>query len=130
MMRKNGVSTVIVAGGLGTITMYYYSLVTVVVVADSRETTLNSVETLVLASHEDLATATSRQVGSLPAARSHFPLVNIGDRLFILGGWNEDWDIEDTVLISDDGGERWDLLPDRMKMAREGHTAVSTETLC
>ena len=91
---------------------------------------LASVETLSLSSDEDLATATWRQVGSLPAARSYFPLVNIGGRLFILGGWNEEWGIEDTVLISDDGGEQWDLLPDRLKTARDDHTAVSTETLC
>ena len=68
-------------------------------------------------------------MGRLPVSRADFPLINIGDRLFILGGFTAAGE-EDTVLISDDGGERWDLLPDRLKTARFGHTAVSTETLC
>ena len=81
-----------------------------------------------MSSEEDLATAQWNQVGSLPDVRYNFPLVNIGDRLFILGGYTGS--TEDTVLISDDGGEQWDLLPDRLKTARSSHTAVSTETLC
>jgi len=112
MMSKNGVSTVIVAGGW-----------------DETRRRLSSVETL--STDEDLTTATWRQVGRLPAARNAFPLVNIGDRLVILGGETYHKGIEDTVLISDDGGEQWDLLPHRLKTARSYHTAaVSTETLC
>merc|ERR1711874_631301 len=112
MTTKNGVSTVIVAGG-----------------GDEDGNSLASVETLALASHEDLTTATWRQVGRLPAARSHFPIVNIGDRLVILGGFSGVGRRLKTVLASEDG-EQWDLLPDRLKMTRAGHTAVSTETLC
>ena len=80
-----------------------------------------------MSSEEDLAMAQWTQVGSLPAGRSSFPLVNIGDRLFILGGENDDYDPVDTVLSSDDGGENWYLLPDRLEMTRRGHTAVRKE---
>ena len=91
--------------------------------------TLSSVETLSLSSEEDLATARWNQVGSLPAGRYSFPLVNLGDRLFILGGLNDVFLVEDTVLSSDDGGENWYLLLDRLEMATYGHTAVSTECI-
>ena len=79
-----------------------------------------------MSSEEDLAKAYWNQVGSLPAGRYRFPLVTIGDRLFILGGENVNQEIEDTVLSSDDGGENWYLLPDKLEMATFGHTAVST----
>ena len=79
-----------------------------------------------MSSEEDLVTAQWNQVGSLPAGRHSFPLVNLGDSLFILGGMNDDGEAQDTVLSSDDGGENWYLLPDRLEMARSGHTAVKT----
>ena len=101
------------------------SSVTIVVAGDDWEI-LSSVETLSVSSEEDLATAQWNQVGSLPTGRANFPLVNIGDRLFILGGVNDNGEAEDTVLSSDDGGENWYLLPDRLEMATFGHTAVST----
>ena len=86
-----------------------------------------------MSSEEDLATAEWNKVGSLPDGRSRFPLVNMGDRLFILGGMYDTFTegmfvltALDTVLSSDDGGENWYLLPDRLEMATYGHTAVST----
>ena len=88
--------------------------------------TYSSVETLTLSSEEDLATAQWNQLGSLPAGRADFPLINLGDRLFILGGMNDNGEAEDTVLSSDDEGENWYLLPDRLEMARYRHTAVKT----
>ena len=87
-------------------------------------------ETLSLSSEGDLATATWTALGHvLPAGRGHFPLVSFGHQLYILGGFSSAGR-KDTVLVSSDGGEHWEQLPDRLRTPRYEHTAVGTETWC
>ena len=133
LIEKNGVSTVIVVGGKG---RKFHQLLSVllatndVVVVAANGYYMNA-ETLSLPSYADIATATWTGLGHvLPDGRTAFPLVSLGHQLYILGGVNGERTRDDTVLVSSDGGEHWELLPGRLGTPRDEHTAVSMGTWC
>jgi len=70
------------------------------------------------------------RVGSLPAPRENFPVVNLGNLIYILGGDPLEA-VGTSVLASSDGGRTWEEFDDVLQTpGRKGHTAVVAGEIC
>ena len=57
-----------------------------------------------------------------------FPIVTLGNRIYILGGVANGRGAIASLLVSTNNGTDWEETTS-LRTARYGHTAVSTETL-
>ncbi len=65
-------------------------------------------------------------IASLPAGRSSFAMVTVGNTLYIVGGVTRNNSFEDSILQSSDGQE-WEQADSKLEIGRRGHEAFTTE---
>jgi len=74
------------------------------------------------------------EIGGLPAGRWSFPMVNVDNQLYIVGGEPEDGEhTTRSILVSKNAGKNWKPFEGtdlNMQTGRYGHTAVSSGDIC
>ena len=111
LTNKQGVSSVVVAGG------------------GNKSGTLSSVEKMTRSKTGVWSSWT--KIGKLPDVRTGFRMITNGENeLFIVGGTTENYEYEEPIIKSVDGGKGWEETDHKLKFNAHQTQIISTDNLC